>query len=244
MKKFIAMAIVAVISCFAFCAAADGMPGIPVILKFDLIYQVQGSNTYTTSTSGTVTKYVNKTLKGDKIRITSKDIIQLIESVFETNFPDGSQLALYLGNIVIVDADDNVIFYPNEATPPASSDWGFYSRIDRPVEWGKDVSNSLGDDNEDFTMRAVFHMNLYNYPGIETLSAKATDLSTDSFDLALGGLLTQDYSYTRDHEDSSWKEKVSGKLTGIAGDGSTDNDYGILTGSAKLRGSAKGSGKD
>jgi hypothetical protein len=244
MKKLITVAVVTVVGFFAAHALADRMPTIPAVVSFDLVYQPQGSNSYTTSTSGTVTTYVNKCPDGKKASITSKDIIKLIGAVFETNFPSGSQLALYEGEIVIVDSTDaNVIFYPDEATPPNSSDWGFNYQMGEGIYWGKFVSNSLGDDNEDYTERSIIHIFLYNHPGSVGLTAKAIP-TTDTFDLALGGLVTYDFSYTRKHSDYSWVEKVHGKLTGLAGEGSIDDQYGILTGSAEVHGSDRGTVKE
>jgi len=245
MKKLITVAVVTVVGFFTVHASADKMPSIPEIINFDLVYQPQGSNTDTATTSGTVTTYVNKALKENGVRVTSKDIINLIETVFETNFPSGSQLAFYDGEIVIVDSTGaNVIFYPNEATPPSSSSWGFYYNTSYGIEWGKDVYNSLGDDKEDYTERSIIHIYLYNYPAAEIgLAAKAAVPSTDTFDLAFGGLITQHYTYTYDHSDYTWKVKVHGKLTGGAGEGSIDDQYGILTGSAKGHGSDSGTGR-
>jgi hypothetical protein len=238
MKKLITIAIVAILGNFALNASAK--MGVLQPIKFNLVYQVQGSNIVTISTSGSVTTTVNKTPKGDKIHITSKDILNLIATVFETNFPDGSKLAFDGGEFLVVDsAGENVIFYPNGAEPPGSSDWGFYCTTMEGVRWGKDVSNSLGDYKDDFTFSTVIHIYLYNYPGLEP-SLKAADLNTDTFDLALGGLITQDYSYKYDHSNYTWKTKGSCKMTGLAGVGSIDDQYGVLTGSAKASGSDHG----
>jgi hypothetical protein len=254
MKKLIA--IVSVVGFFAFHALADGMPRIPEIINFDLVYQTQGSNYYTTTTSGTVTNYIHKTLEGNAVHITSKDIIKFIGAAFETNFPPGSQLALYAGRvvpsyvskglpfyegeIVIVDSTGaNVIFYPDEVTPPNNSSSRFYYRMDEGVVSGKEVSNSQNDYSEDYAERSIIHIYLYNYPNIEIALAATRDLSTNTFDLALGGLITQHYSYNFDYSNHTWVEKVYGNLTGLAGEGSIGDQYGILTGSAEDHGSAR-----
>ena len=244
MKKLITVAVITIVGFFASHASGDGMPAMPEIINFKLVYQPQGSNTYTT-TSGTVTTYINKELKGKAFRVTSKGIIKLIGAAFETNFPSGSQLAFYEGEIVIVDATGaNVIFYPGETTPPNSSDWRFTFDASYGIEWGKDVSNSLGDDKENYTERSIIHIYLYNSPNTGTPGLMAAAVpSTDTFDLALGGLITHEYSYTRDHSDSTWVEKASSKLTGLAGEGSIDDQYGILTGSAAGHGGFRGTEK-
>jgi hypothetical protein len=239
MKKLITIAIVAVLGGFAFNASAKR--GVLQVIKFDLVYQVQGSNIVTTSTSGSVTTTVNKTQKGDKIHITSKDILNLIATVFETNFPSGSKLAFDGGEFLVVDSTgENVIFYPDEATPPGGSEWGFNCNTMEGIQWGKDVFNSLGDYTDDVTMRSVIHIFLYNYPAPEPSLKAASELNTDIFDLSLGGLITQDYTYKYDHSNYTWKTKGNCKMTGLAGAGSLGDQYGVLTGSAKASGSEHG----
>jgi len=245
MKKLIAVAVVMVFGLLALPAQAQ--PGILEILHFDLVYQPQGDSISTNSTSGTVTTYIDTKLKGKAFRITSQDVIKLIGAAFGTNFPLRSQLALYdQGEIVIVDATGtNVIFYPNESTPPNSSEWGFYFESNRDIQWGKDIHNNLGDDKQDSTGRSIVHFSLYNYPNLETaaLAAKASMPTTDSFQLNFDGLITYTYFYIRNHSNGNFVQKVSGKLAG-AGDGYIGDEFGILTGSVTghgvLRGNASG----
>ena len=191
MKKLITVAVITVVGFFAVHASAK--PGMLEIINFSLVYQPQGNDTYTTTTSGNVlnnvlggnlpinlgtitnifkglggnnpilsgnvTNYIYTEQKGKAFRVTSKDIIKLIAAAFETNFPSGSKLALYGDEIVIVDSTGaNVIFYPNETTPPNSSDWNFSFDTTEGIEWGTDVLNSLGDDKRDYTDRAIIHI--------------------------------------------------------------------------------------
>lgn len=244
MKKLITIAVVTVVGFFASHALADGIPFIPQIINFDLVYQTQGADIYTNTTSGTVTTYTSETHKGDKFRVSSKDIIKLIGAAFETNFPSGSQLALafYGSEIVIMDATGtNVIFYPNEATPPNSAEWGFYVGADQGIQWGKDVYNTLGDENEDYTVRSIFHISMYNSPTTLTPGFPQPVIQgTNTFDLTLSGLITYHYTFTRDHSNHKWVEKANTKFTEIAGEGPIGYQYGILTGKATSHGSARG----
>jgi len=241
MKKLITVAVIMVSGLFALPIQAA--PGILEIINFDLVCQTQGDTISTNTTSGSVTTYINKELKGKAFRVTSKDVIKLIGAAFATNFPAGAQLALYgEGEIVIVDATGaNVIFYPNESTPPNSSDWGFYYESDRDIRWGKSINTSLGDYKGDFTGRTIVHFFLYNYPNVETsdLAAKAAMPVTDTFDLSFGGLFTYNYYYARNHSNGDWVEKAGGKLAG-AGEASIGDVFGILTGSVSGSGSLRG----
>jgi hypothetical protein len=207
---------------------------IPEIINFNLIYQTQGSNTVTT-TSGTTTV---KTLKGKAFRVTSKDIIKLIGAAFETNFPSGSQLAFYEGETVIMDSTGaNVIFYPNETTPPNSSDWSFYYDTSEGIEWGTSIANSVFRGKDNYTKRSIIHIYLYNSPGITPDLAAAADLPTDTFDLVLGGLITRQSSFDSISDPiKPGVVKSHSELTGLAGEGSIGDQYGILTGSAKSHG--------
>jgi hypothetical protein len=277
MKKLITVAVVTVVGFFAFHASADGIRTLEVI-NFDLVYQPQGNDTYTTNTSGTilnnilggnipinlgpitnifkglggnipilsgnVTNYIYTEHKGKAFRVTSKDIITLIEAAFETNFPSGSKLAFYGDEIVIVDSTGaNVIFYPDETTPPNSSESGFYFEMTRGIEWGTDVLNSQGVEKQDYTQRSIIHIYLYNYPNIEVGLAVQADLNTAAFDLAIGGLITRHYSSTNNNfslenfSSDILVGKSNSKLTGLAGEGSIGDQYGILTGSATGHGS-------
>jgi hypothetical protein len=276
MKKLITVAVFTVVGFFAFHASAK--PGTLEVINFNLVYQSQGNDTYTTNTSGTilnnilggnipinlgpitnifkglggnipilsgnVTNYIYTEQKGKAFRITSKDIIKLIAAAFETNFPSGSQLAFYGDEIVIVDSTGaNVIFYPDETTPPNSSESGFYFEMTRGIEWGTDVLNSQGVEKEDFTQRSIIHIYLRNYPNIEIGLAAQADLSTGAFDLAIGGLITRHYSSTSNNfsiENFSSDIPVgknNSKLTGLAGKGSIGDQFGIITGSATGHGS-------
>ena len=276
MKKLITVAVITVVGFLAFHASAK--PGMLEIINFNLVYQPQGNDTYTTNTSGTilnnilggnipinlgpitnilkglggnipilsgnVTNYVNTEVKEKAFRVTSKDIIKLIEAVFETNFPSGSKLAFYGDEIVIVDSTGaNVIFYPNETTPPNSSEWAFYFDTTRGIEWGTDVLNSLGVDTQDYTQRSIIHIYLYNNPNTEPGLAAAEDFGTNTFDLVIGGLITSHYTstYNNPSADNYSSDIPVGKsdikLTGLAGEGSIGDQYGILTGSATGHGS-------
>jgi hypothetical protein len=235
MKKLITVAVVTVASFFAGHASADGITDIPEIINFNLIYQTQGSNTFTT-TSGITTV---KILKGKAFRVTSKDIIKLIGAAFETNFPSGSQLAFYDGGILIMDATGtNVIFYPSETTPTNSSGWNFYYDTSEGIEWETSVVNSVFKEKYNYTKRSIIHIYLYNSPNTKTTDlASAAVPSTDTFDLVLGGLITRQSSF--DDISNPIKPgvvKSHSKLTGLAGEGSIGDQYGILTGSAKSHG--------
>jgi hypothetical protein len=274
MKKLIAIAVITVVGFFAVRASAR--PGMLEIINFNLVYQPQGNETYTTTTSGTVlnnilggnipinlgtitnifkglggnilsgnvTNYIYTELKGKAFRVTSKDIIKLIGAAFETNFPSGSQLAFYGDEIVIVDSTGaNVIFYPDETTPPNSSSWGFNFNTSDGIEWGTRVLNSLGDEQLDYTDRSIIHISLYNYPNIEVGLAAQADFNTAAFDLVIGGLITTHNTSTYNNSPSFNYSSVipvgksDSKLTGLAGEGSIGDQYGILTGSAKGKGS-------
>jgi len=235
MKKLITVAIVTVVGFFALNASAR--MGVLQVVNFKLVYQPQGGYFSTASTSGSVTTIVNQYEKEKGVRVTSKDILKLIATVFETNFPSGSQLAFDGGEFAIVDSTgQNVIFYPNSATPPVSSDWEFSIEMDEGVQSGKGVSNSLGDEKDNYTMCSIFHIYLRNNPNVEDLTAASIDTSTDTFDLTFGGLITQNYTFKYDHSKSALTEKGKCKMTG-AGDGFIGDQFGILTGSAKGHGS-------
>ncbi len=235
MKRLIMVAVITLTGFFAFNAQAR--PAALEVINFHLVYQPQGSNFSYTVTSSNVTTYVDGNLKGKAFRINSKDIIKLIGAAFETNFPSGSQLALAGGEFVIVDSTGtNVIFYPNSATPPNSSDWEFYFLTSGGITWAKDVSNSLGDDKDDYNMRSIIHIYLRNQPNTEDALAATTDLSANTFDLIIGGLMTRDYSSRYNHSNTALVQKLKTKLTGLAGEGSIGDQYGILTGSAKSHG--------
>jgi hypothetical protein len=241
MKKLITVAVVMVSGFFAL--SAQGRPGVMEIINFDLVCQPQGDSISTNITARSVTTYINKELQGKAFRITSKDVIKLIGAAFGTNFPASSQLAMYgEGEIVIVDATgSNVVFYPNESTPPNSSEWGFYYGSDRGIQWGKGISNSLGDDKEDYTGRSIVRLNLYNYPNVEPsgVAAKASMPVTDSFDLSFSGLITYNYYYVYNHANGNFVQKINGKLIG-QGDGYIGDGFGILTGSVSGRGILRG----
>jgi len=233
MKKLTMLAVITVVGFLAGRATADGIPGVPEIINFNLIYQPQGDVTIT-NVSGITTV---KTLKGKAFRITSKDIIKLIGAAFETNFPSGSQLAFYEGGILIMDtAGTNVIFYPSETTPPNSSDWSFYYDISEGIEWGTNVMDSDFHEKDNSTQRSIIHIYLYNAPGITPDLAAAADLTTDTFDLVLGGLITRQGKFENGPSLKPGFVKSHSKLTGLAGEGSIGDQYGILTGSAESHG--------
>ncbi len=52
MKKLITVAVITVVGFLAFHASAK--PGMLEIINFNLVYQPQGNDTYTTNTSGTI----------------------------------------------------------------------------------------------------------------------------------------------------------------------------------------------
>jgi len=91
-------------------------PG-PVTLKFDAITQITtlhavGSKTNQTGAATSVTTVSKATVSTTPFA--SSNLLALLANSFKTNFPDGSQIGMRSGNLVVVDkTGTNVIFDPS-----------------------------------------------------------------------------------------------------------------------------------
>lgn len=166
-----------------------------LVMKANLQALVQKSILSTTNPPNT-----NMTYATLKVKITTQDILNILQAEFGTLFPDGAQLALDINNNTAFEVlDKNGAFILDVSTNPADSSYFFYltNRANIQVIAGKvaqtptQTSEIVTETLPDYDiLYADQHNNNFHVGGIITLKANAvvtTNTVYKSLSLTLPG---------------------------------------------------------
>jgi hypothetical protein len=199
MQLVVAMAVVGLLGMSARASLPDGYSSV----KIKLTALMQAPST----TSSSSTKY-NTT----KVKITNKEMLNLIATDYSTTLGDGSQLVLnniWSGTFSVLNKDGAVLI--GNASDDGETDWSLYTSVESRVYSGKDSSSS----------------STYNYDAIAYLHWNDDD---DYNYFAVFGATTIDDSYKSSGDKESFK--INGADNG-QWNGSTAVVSGTVSGSGK-----------
>jgi hypothetical protein len=151
-QLLVAVAVAGLLGMSARASLPDGYSSIKI--KLTALMQAPS-----TSTSSSV-KY-NTT----KVKVTNKEMLNLIATEFDTTLGDGSQLVLdnvWNGNFSVLNKDGAVLI-DDASTGAAEDSWELYTEVESRVFTGKETSTSI---TQNFDAVIYFHWNDgsdYNY---------------------------------------------------------------------------------